>query len=325
VIDGKREKLGNSTFTIEDAQKITYYDHKAAKTKKLTEKDNWVNYTRNMLFARALSNGERWYTPDVFGGTPVYTPDEMGLEEDEDGNIKNITPTDSPVAPKQNIKSLKEAEKEIITTTTEPPYQYQDIPSDTGVTVTITEPTPELKVIPNDPLPYLKEKKPRGRPKAEVKEETPESDDDKGYNPRKEATREPEAEPEQVKEATQEAPGFKGELQLLPSVIKKMEGAESPRMAFEIMNNYAFQGQGHHLKALVKNFCPEFFDRGYSTDQIPETALIDIIKCASGLVMKAVEKTPKCKSKGCKNLMTEPEKELHKGVCWECFAKESVD
>jgi hypothetical protein len=30
-----------------------------------------------MLYARALSNGAKWYCPDVFGG-PIYTPDELG-------------------------------------------------------------------------------------------------------------------------------------------------------------------------------------------------------------------------------------------------------
>ena len=29
-----------------------------------------------MLFARAISNGVKWYCPDVFGG-PVYVPEEQ--------------------------------------------------------------------------------------------------------------------------------------------------------------------------------------------------------------------------------------------------------
>ena len=29
-----------------------------------------------MLFARAISNGVKWFTPDVFSG-PVYVPEEM--------------------------------------------------------------------------------------------------------------------------------------------------------------------------------------------------------------------------------------------------------
>jgi hypothetical protein len=56
------EMLGTSTFTIEDAKK--------AGTK------NTDKFPRNMLFARAMSNGVKWYTPDVFAG-PVYVPEEM--------------------------------------------------------------------------------------------------------------------------------------------------------------------------------------------------------------------------------------------------------
>lgn len=63
-----KKKLGNSTFTIEDAKK--------ADTK------NIGKFPRNMLFARAISNGVRWYAPDVFT-SPVYTPEEMqGVTED---------------------------------------------------------------------------------------------------------------------------------------------------------------------------------------------------------------------------------------------------
>lgn len=68
--------LGPSRFTIEDAQKAG-----------LVSGENWKHYPRNMLFARALSNGAKWYTPDVFGG-PIYTPDELGERVDaETGEI----------------------------------------------------------------------------------------------------------------------------------------------------------------------------------------------------------------------------------------------
>lgn len=69
ITDGKvtgsvptQEKIGNSTFTLDDAKK--------AGTKNLDK------YPKNMLFARAISNGVKWYTPDVFAG-PVYVPEEM--------------------------------------------------------------------------------------------------------------------------------------------------------------------------------------------------------------------------------------------------------
>jgi hypothetical protein len=57
-----KESIGISTFTIEDAKK--------AQTKNLDK------FPKNMLFARAISNGVKWFTPDVFSG-PVYVPEEM--------------------------------------------------------------------------------------------------------------------------------------------------------------------------------------------------------------------------------------------------------
>jgi hypothetical protein len=56
------EVIGNSSFTIEDAKK--------ALTKNIDK------FPKNMLFARAISNGVKWFCPDVFSG-PVYVPEEM--------------------------------------------------------------------------------------------------------------------------------------------------------------------------------------------------------------------------------------------------------
>ncbi len=72
-IDGKWTTSGESKFTIEDARK--------AGTKNLDK------FPRNMLFARAMSNGVRWYCPDVMNGSVVYTPEELGADVDEDGNV----------------------------------------------------------------------------------------------------------------------------------------------------------------------------------------------------------------------------------------------
>jgi hypothetical protein len=68
-----KEKIGNSTFTIEDAKK--------AGTKNIDK------FPKNMLFARAMSNGVRWFTPDIFAG-PVYTPEEIGAEDIDHEEIK---------------------------------------------------------------------------------------------------------------------------------------------------------------------------------------------------------------------------------------------
>jgi hypothetical protein len=75
----KLESLGVSTFTLDDARK--------AGTKNLDK------FPRNMLFARAMSNGVRWYCPDVFNGAAVYTPEELGATINEAGDVIDVTPT----------------------------------------------------------------------------------------------------------------------------------------------------------------------------------------------------------------------------------------
>ena len=67
------QEIGTSTFTADDAKK--------------SGTQNMNKFPRNMLFARAISNGAKWYTPGIFGGAPVYTPDELGADVDEDGEI----------------------------------------------------------------------------------------------------------------------------------------------------------------------------------------------------------------------------------------------
>lgn len=57
------------------------FDEADAKAAGLTNSDNYRKFPRNMYFSRALTNGARWYTPDVFGGSPVYSPEELGTLE----------------------------------------------------------------------------------------------------------------------------------------------------------------------------------------------------------------------------------------------------
>ena len=83
--DGKG--IGRSRFTLQDAQKAG-----------LNGSDNWRKYPRNMLFARALSNGVKWYCPDVTGG-PAYTPDELGAVVDEDGEVIEAEVVERPTPP----------------------------------------------------------------------------------------------------------------------------------------------------------------------------------------------------------------------------------
>src|SRR5262245_9142933 len=62
------EVIGESMFSKADAQKAG-----------LTGKGPWKQYPRNMLFARAMSNGVAGFCPDVTMGG-VYTLEELGAE-----------------------------------------------------------------------------------------------------------------------------------------------------------------------------------------------------------------------------------------------------
>jgi len=120
--DGEKWTIaGETKYTIEDA-----------KLAGLTAKHNWIHYKRNMLFARALSNGARWYCPDAIHG--AYTteelietpPAEVGITEKieqakiapptppiaeilEGGGTKPLPPTENPL--KQGIVEATESHK----------------------------------------------------------------------------------------------------------------------------------------------------------------------------------------------------------------------
>ena len=51
-----------------------------------------------MLFARCISNGIKWFCPDVFSGS-VYTPEELGATVNEEGDVIDVTTTPRTQAP----------------------------------------------------------------------------------------------------------------------------------------------------------------------------------------------------------------------------------
>ena len=93
IVDGKRESLGISEFTKENA------------TDAGTQ--NMGKFARNMMFARAMSNGVKWFCPDVFDGNAVYVPEELGATVDGDGNVIDV-----------DYRSVDKATGEVLSTTT---------------------------------------------------------------------------------------------------------------------------------------------------------------------------------------------------------------
>jgi hypothetical protein len=82
---------GVSTFTMKDAETAGLLNGRNA--------HSWKHYPKNMLFARALTNGARWYCPDVFGGQAPYSPEEMDVEIDgESGEAITTQAVASPAS-----------------------------------------------------------------------------------------------------------------------------------------------------------------------------------------------------------------------------------
>jgi hypothetical protein len=78
------------TFTEEDAQRA-----ELNKPTRSGKPSNHMKFPRNMKFARAMSNGVGLHCPDLTAGAPVYTPDELGVE-DPDADIAPVTEEGEP-------------------------------------------------------------------------------------------------------------------------------------------------------------------------------------------------------------------------------------
>jgi hypothetical protein len=78
------ESLGLVSFTIEQARKIK--TRQKGQWVQLADTLRWQNSPQDMLFARCLTRGERQHCPDVTGGHPAYTPEELTNEVDDRGD-----------------------------------------------------------------------------------------------------------------------------------------------------------------------------------------------------------------------------------------------
>jgi hypothetical protein len=84
-LDGSWESVGVASFTMADAAKAG-----------IGGRTNWKRYPKNMLFARAISNGARWYCADIFTGA-IYTTEEIQddisiVSDDVQAEAVNVTP-----------------------------------------------------------------------------------------------------------------------------------------------------------------------------------------------------------------------------------------
>lgn len=85
--------LGVRTFTIEDAKKAELTTGQNA--------HNYKKYPRNMLHARNISNIAKMDCTDVFGGQPVYTPEELNMVVDGETGEPVLEQREEKEDPKQ--------------------------------------------------------------------------------------------------------------------------------------------------------------------------------------------------------------------------------
>jgi hypothetical protein len=83
--DPELQLLGMSEFSLDDAERAGLVKDRGA----------WRKYPRNMTFARAMSNGVRWYCADLLGGVPVYTE----ADEFERREVLTMGSADEPREP----------------------------------------------------------------------------------------------------------------------------------------------------------------------------------------------------------------------------------
>jgi hypothetical protein len=71
-------------FKLGELIRVSYFNIGMAQRAGLVKDDsNWLKWPENMVFARALSNGARWYCPEVLHG--VYSVEELDVPMSEPG------------------------------------------------------------------------------------------------------------------------------------------------------------------------------------------------------------------------------------------------
>ena len=89
--NGEVKEIGKSSFTMKDAAKAL-----------LVNKDVWKSYPRNMMFARAMANGARFYCPDICSALTVEELRDIGEVEIEHKTVVSIDTTGEVTSGKES-------------------------------------------------------------------------------------------------------------------------------------------------------------------------------------------------------------------------------
>lgn len=101
-------------FNRADAERARYFGEAGPNGTWISKpKSNWMNYPRDMFFARALSGGAKKFLPEVMMNCYVFGEiEDAEVEQIQSSHefVENIVPTDEQ--PKQQIEEKKEEPKE---------------------------------------------------------------------------------------------------------------------------------------------------------------------------------------------------------------------
>jgi len=89
------------SFSIKDAEKAGLLQK--------TGPNPWRKYPKNMLFARAISNAAKWHCPELFSGVTAYTPEELDMSVNEEGEtIPNAEIVNQKTEPAKRTSTQKQ-------------------------------------------------------------------------------------------------------------------------------------------------------------------------------------------------------------------------
>lgn len=133
IFDKKGERLGDSSFSMEDAKRLG-----------LSGKDNWQKNPRNMLYCRAISNAQRWYAPEVLSSS-LISKEEL---QDEGPYSTPYRQQPEPIAASISLEQIRASKDEN--------RGHDDTASQTSVVANEPEPgtgeqTQETPLFPSEP------------------------------------------------------------------------------------------------------------------------------------------------------------------------------
>jgi len=123
--------LGIERLTLQEAQQKGW-----TQSRKGGDMSTWTKTPKNMLFARCLTNGHKFFCPDLFGGLPVYAEGELGeddLQQPQQQPIDAVvvqSPSQPEIPPQNGTQQPQTVIQEVAPANPTPPQQDEVLTAD---------------------------------------------------------------------------------------------------------------------------------------------------------------------------------------------------